>query len=75
MIESIPQQSYLETLWQASQAGLITWASVQQYQTSLQSACANHADRTAPANWEGVPLCADCLIEASRNAKREESTP
>jgi hypothetical protein len=57
----IHSSTTLETLWIASRAGLITWASVQQHQADMMPRCANHPDRAAPAIQDGTPVCADCF--------------
>lgn len=64
--------SRLETLWEASRAGLITWASVQQAQANMMPRCANHPERPAPAIEAGAPVCADCYaaIVAARKEQR-----
>ena len=51
----------LETLWNRAQAGEITWAEVQQYQTDRMPRCANHPDRPAPIIWGDTAVCADCV--------------
>lgn len=71
---SIPQSpTTLETLWEASRAGLITWASVQQYQANLMPRCANHPDRSAATIEAGQAVCAACYV-AIVAARREETT-
>lgn len=64
-------ETYLETLWGASRAGLITWESVQQHQADMMPRCVNHPERSAPAIHDGVPICVDCF--AAIVAARQEA--
>jgi hypothetical protein len=69
MMISLPQ-STLESLWEASRKGLITWGSVQAHQADMMPRCVNHPDRSAPVIWNGDALCVTCAV-ATVSARKE----